>query len=258
MSNQNLLEIKELHVNLMTTGGIIYAVQGVNLEIREGEIHGIVGESGCGKSMTIKSVMRLHDEKKTEYQGEILFQGEDILRKTSKEMQRIRGKEVAMIFQDPMVSLNPIMKVGEQIAELIRTKEKADKKQAKEKALQMIEKVGVLPPEKRYEQYPFEMSGGMMQRIMIAMGMSCHPRLLIADEPTTALDVTIQAQILDLMKELQQEHGTSIMIVTHNLGVVAEICDRVTVMYAGKAVETAEVAEIFDSPKHPYIQLDKV
>lgn len=252
MSNQNLLEIKELHVNLMTTGGIIYAVQGVNLEIREGEIHGIVGESGCGKSMTIKSVMRLHDEKKTEYQGEILFQGEDILQKTSKEMQRIRGKEVAMIFQDPMVSLNPIMKVGEQIAELIRTKENADKKQAKEKALQMIEKVGVLPPEKRYEQYPFEMSGGMMQRIMIAMGMSCHPRLLIADEPTTALDVTIQAQILDLMKELQQEHGTSIMIVTHNLGVVAEICDRVTVMYAGKAVETADVAEIFDSPKHPY------
>lgn len=252
MSSKNLLEIKGLHVNLMTVGGIIYAVQGVNLEVREGEIHGIVGESGCGKSMTIKSVMRLHDEKKTEYQGEILFQGEDILQKTPKEMQRIRGKEVAMIFQDPMVSLNPIMKVGEQIAELIRAKENVDKKQAKEKALQMIEKVGVLPPEKRYEQYPFEMSGGMMQRIMIAMGMSCQPRLLIADEPTTALDVTIQAQILDLMKELQQEHGTSIMIVTHNLGVVAEICDRVTVMYAGKVVETADVAEIFDSPKHPY------
>lgn len=252
MSSKNLLEIKGLHVNLMTVGGIIYAVQGVNLEVREGEIHGIVGESGCGKSMTIKSVMRLHDEKKTEYQGEILFQGEDILQKTPKEMQRIRGKEVAMIFQDPMVSLNPIMKVGEQIAELIWAKENVDKKQAKEKALQMIEKVGVLPPEKRYEQYPFEMSGGMMQRIMIAMGMSCQPRLLIADEPTTALDVTIQAQILDLMKELQQEHGTSIMIVTHNLGVVAEICDRVTVMYAGKVVETADVAEIFDSPKHPY------
>lgn len=252
MRSKNLLEIKDLHVNLMTVGGIIYAVQGVNLEVREGEIHGIVGESGCGKSMTIKSVMRLHDEKKTEYQGEILFQGEDILQKTPKEMQRIRGKEAAMIFQDPMVSLNPIMKVGEQIAELIRAKENVDKKQAKEKALKMIEKVGVLPPEKRYEQYPFEMSGGMMQRIMIAMGMSCQPRLLIADEPTTALDVTIQAQILDLMKELQQEHGTSIMLVTHNLGVVAEICDRVTVMYAGKAVETAEVAEIFDAPKHPY------
>lgn len=252
LDERNILEVKDLHVSLMTVGGIVYAVQGVNLEVRKGEILGIVGESGCGKSMTIKSVMRLHDEEKTEYEGEIFFKDEDLLKKPEKDMAQIRGKDIAMIFQDPMVSLNPIMKIGEQIAEEIRAKEKVDKEEAKKRALEMIEKVGVLPPEKRYEQYPFEMSGGMMQRVMIAMGMACNPELLIADEPTTALDVTIQAQILDLMKGLQKEHGTSIMIVTHNLGVVAEICDRVTVMYAGRIMETADVETIFDEPKHPY------
>lgn len=250
--DKNILSIKDLNVNLMTVGGIVYAVQGVNIDVKDGEILGIVGESGCGKSMTIKSIMRLHDEKRVEYEGSIEFEGKDIMKMNKKELRNLRGKDVAMIFQDPMVSLNPIMKAGEQIAELIREKENLSKKQAKQRAIEMLEKVGVLPAAERYEQYPFEMSGGMMQRVMIAMAMSCNPRLLLADEPTTALDVTIQAQILDLMKDLQQKNKTSIMIVTHNLGVVAEICDRVTVMYAGRAVETATVTEIFDNPKHPY------
>lgn len=249
---KNILTIKDLNVNLMTVGGIVYAVQGVNLEVRDGEILGIVGESGCGKSMTIKSVMRLHDERKVEYEGEMNFDGRDILKMNGKELRQMRGKDIAMIFQDPMVSLNPIMKVGEQIAELLRKKEKLSKQEAKKRSIEMLDKVGVLPAAERYEQYPFEMSGGMMQRVMIAMAMSCNPRLLLADEPTTALDVTIQAQILELMKDLQQKNHTSIIIVTHNLGVVAEICDRVTVMYAGRAVETATVKEIFDNPKHPY------
>lgn len=248
----NILKIDELNVNLMTIGGIVYAVQGVNLEVKNGEILGIVGESGCGKSMTIKSIMRLHDEKRTEYEGKIEFEGRNIMEMKNKELRTIRGKDIAMIFQDAMVSLNPIMKVGEQIGELIAEKEKLSKKEVKKRVLEMLEKVGVLPASERYEQYPFEMSGGMMQRVMIAMAMSCNPKLLLADEPTTALDVTIQAQILDLMKELQQKNKTSIVIVTHNLGVVAEICDRVSVMYAGKVVETAEVRDIFDNPKHPY------
>lgn len=249
----DILKIRNLHVSLMTTGGIVYAVQGVDMDIREGEIHGIVGESGCGKSMTIKSVMRLHDEKRTEYTGEIIFEGSrDIMRMSEKEMRGIRGKEISMIFQDPMVSLNPIMKIGEQISELLREKEGLGKEKAKKRSLAMLEKVGALPAGKRYAQYPFELSGGLMQRVMIAMGMACSPKLLIADEPTTALDVTIQAQILDLMKKLQQENGTSIALVTHNLGVVAEICNRVTVMYAGRIMETADVLDIFDNPKHPY------
>jgi len=249
---KNTLEINNLKVNLMSVGGIVYAVQGVNMQVREGEILGVVGESGCGKSMTIKSIMRLHDEKKTEYGGEINFCGKNVLEMNQKELRALRGKDIAMIFQDPMVSLNPIMKAGHQIAELIIEKEHVKKEEAKKRAIEMLDKVGVLPAEERYEQYPFEMSGGMMQRVMIAMAMSCNPKLLLADEPTTALDVTIQAQILDLMKELQKKYEMSIVIVTHNLGVVAEICDRVTVMYAGRVMETASAAEIFDHAKHPY------
>ena len=249
---KNILEIEDLRVNLMTVGGIVYAVQGVNMEVREGEILGVVGESGCGKSMTIKSIMRLHDEKKTEYSGKIKFDGNDVLTMNKKELRDLRGKNIAMIFQDPMVSLNPIMKAGHQIAELIIEKDKVSKEEARNRAIEMLEKVGVLPAAERYEQYPFEMSGGMMQRVMIAIAMSCNPKLLLADEPTTALDVTIQAQILDLMKDLQKKNGTSIVIVTHNLGVVAEICDRVTVMYAGRVVESAKVADIFDDARHPY------
>ena len=217
-----------------------------------------MGESGCGKSVSTKSIIRLHDPEKTEYTGSIIFNGEngaeDVLAMSSKRLSEFRGKDAAMIFQDPMTSLDPIMKAGEQIAEVVRKKRGLNKKDAKAYVLEMFEKVGILPAEKRYEQYPFEMSGGMLQRVMIAMALSCEPRLLIADEPTTALDVTIQAQILDLMRKLQKESKTSVIFITHNLGVVAEICDSVSVMYAGRVVESGSVLDIFDRPAHPYTQ----
>lgn len=254
--NDSLLKIEDLRVDLMTVRGIVYGVQGVNLDIKKGEIHGIVGESGCGKSLTVKSIMRLHDEKRTRYTGRILFENEeqDILKLGNKQMQSLRGQDITMIFQDPMNALNPIMKIGDQVVEAIRNKKKMSKSEAKQKVYELFEKVNIIPVEKRYSQYPFEMSGGLLQRVMIAMALSCEPKLLIADEPTTALDVTIQAQILKLLKELQKELETSIIIVTHNLGVVAEVCDRVSVMYAGRVVETGTVMEIFDNPKHPYLK----
>ena len=255
---KNIIEIKDLCVNMMTVRGIVYAVQGVSLNVKDGEVHGIVGESGCGKSVSTKSIIRLHDPEKTEYTGSIIFNGEngaeDVLAMSSKRLSEFRGKDAAMIFQDPMTSLDPIMKAGEQIAEVVRKKRGLNKKDAKAYVLEMFEKVGILPAEKRYEQYPFEMSGGMLQRVMIAMALSCEPRLLIADEPTTALDVTIQAQILDLMRKLQKESKTSVIFITHNLGVVAEICDSVSVMYAGRVVESGSVLDIFDRPAHPYSQ----
>ena len=255
---KNIIEIKDLCVNMMTVRGIVYAVQGVSLNVKDGEVHGIVGESGCGKSVSTKSIIRLHDPEKTEYTGSIIFNGEngaeDVLAMSSKRLSEFRGKDAAMIFQDPMTSLDPIMKAGEQIAEVVRKKRGLNKKDAKAYVLEMFEKVGILPAEKRYEQYPFEMSGGMLQRVMIAMALSCEPRLLIADEPTTALDVTIQAQILDLMRKLQKESKTSVIFITHNLGVVAEICDSVSVMYAGRVVESGSVLDIFDRPAHPYTQ----
>lgn len=255
---KNIIEIKDLCVNMMTVRGIVYAVQGVSLNVKDGEVHGIVGESGCGKSVSTKSIIRLHDPEKTEYTGSIIFNGEngaeDVLAMSSKRLSEFRGKDAAMIFQDPMTSLDPIMKAGEQIAEVVRKKRGLNKKDAKAYVLEMFEKVGILPAEKRYEQYPFEMSGGMLQRVMFAMALSCEPRLLIADEPTTALDVTIQAQILDLMRKLQKESKTSVIFITHNLGVVAEICDSVSVMYAGRVVESGSVLDIFDRPAHPYTQ----
>ena len=255
---KNIIEIKDLCVNMMTVRGIVYAVQGVSLNVKDGEVHGIVGESGCGKSVSTKSIIRLHDPEKTEYTGSIIFNGEngaeDVLAMSSKRLSEFRGKDAAMIFQDPMTSLDPIMKAGEQIAEVVRKKRGLNKKDAKAYVLEMFEKVGILPAEKRCEQYPFEMSGGMLQRVMIAMALSCEPRLLIADEPTTALDVTIQAQILDLMRKLQKESKTSVIFITHNLGVVAEICDSVSVMYAGRVVESGSVLDIFDRPAHPYTQ----
>lgn len=257
MNNENVIEVKDLAVDFMTVRGIVYAVQGVDISVKQGEIHGVVGESGCGKSVSTKSIMRLHDEEHTRYSGQILFRDSsgkeiDILSLSDKLMRNIQGKDIAMIFQDPMTSLNPIMKAGEQIAELVRGKLKMKKKEAKEYVLSLFEKVGILPAEQRYEQYPFEMSGGMLQRIMIAMALSCKPKLLIADEPTTALDVTIQAQILKLIKELAAENNTSVIFITHNLGVVAEICDSVSVMYAGRVCETGSVLDIFDHPAHPY------
>lgn len=254
----NLLEIKDLCVNLMTVRGIVYAVQGVNMDIRRGEVHGIVGESGCGKSVTAKAVMRLHDAEKTEYTGDIIFNGkkgqESILSYSPKAVRELRGREMSMIFQDPMTSLDPIMKAGEQIAELVRKKKGMKRKEAEACVMDLFEKVGINPAGKRYHQYPFEMSGGMLQRIVIAMALACEPELLIADEPTTALDVTIQAQILELLKVLQKESGTSVIFITHNLGVVAEICDRVSVMYAGRVVESGSTLDIFDNPAHPYTQ----
>lgn len=256
MKKGNVLEIKDLSVDFMTVRGIVYAVQGVDLEVKQGEIHGIVGESGCGKSVTSKSVIRLHNEETTRYVGDIYIRDDsgekDVLAMSKKQLRDFRGSTAAMIFQDPMTSLDPIMKAGEQIAEMLRAKKNLNRREAREKVIEMFEKIGITPAEKRYEQYPFEMSGGMLQRIMIAMALICEPKLLIADEPTTALDVTIQAQILKLIKKLQQESGTSVIFITHNLGVVAEICDSVTVMYAGKAVETASVVDIFDHPAHPY------
>lgn len=256
MKKGNVLEIKDLSVDFMTVRGIVYAVQGVDLEVKQGEIHGIVGESGCGKSVTSKSVIRLHNEETTRYSGDIYIRDDsgekDVLAMNNRQLRDFRGSTVAMIFQDPMTSLDPIMKAGEQIAEMLRAKKSLNRREAREKVIEMFEKIGITPAEKRYEQYPFEMSGGMLQRIMIAMALICEPKLLIADEPTTALDVTIQAQILKLIKKLQQESGTSVIFITHNLGVVAEICDSVTVMYAGKAVETASVVDIFDHPAHPY------
>ena len=256
MDKENILEIKNLCVNLMTVRGIVYAVQGVNLNVKKGEVHGVVGESGCGKSVSTKAIMKLHDEEKTEYLGEIMMDIDgketELLSLNNKAMTNVRGKDVAMIFQDPMTSLNPIMKAGEQIAEAVRYKMKMNKQEAQEYVMDLFEKVGILPAEKRYNQYPFEMSGGMLQRIGIAMALACKPKLLIADEPTTALDVTIQAQILDLMKKLQEESGTSLIFITHNLGVVAEICDSVSVMYAGRVVESGSVLDIFDRATHPY------
>lgn len=256
MKKGNVLEIKDLSVDFMTVRGIVYAVQGVDLEVKQGEIHGIVGESGCGKSVTSKSVIRLHNKETTRYAGDIYIRDDsgekDVLAMSKKQLRDFRGSTAAMIFQDPMTSLDPIMKAGEQIAEMLRAKKNLNRREARENVIEMFEKIGITPAEKRYEQYPFEMSGGMLQRIMIAMALICEPKLLIADEPTTVLDVTIQAQILKLIKKLQQESGTSVIFITHNLGVVAEICDSVTVMYAGKAVETASVVDIFDHPAHPY------
>ena len=249
---ENLLEIKDLKCDLMSTKGIVYALGGVNLDIRKGEILGVVGESGCGKSMTAKSIMRLHNKQRSRMSGQILFEGQDLLKCTERQMQKIRGDRISMIFQDPTTSLNPLLTIGEQISETYLLHNKITKQEAKAKTLDLLAKVGIQPPEKRYDQYPFELSGGLQQRVMIAIAIACDPALLIADEPTTALDVTIQAQILDLLKDLQRDMGMSILLITHNFGIIAEVCDRVAVMYAGKVVEVADTQTIFDHPRHPY------
>lgn len=251
----NVISIRNLKIELLSTKGIVHAVRGINLNIKKGEIHGFVGESGCGKTMTAKSLIRLHDMSKTEYSGEIIFdESVDILKMKEKELQKLRGSEISMVFQDPTASLNPLITVGEQIAETLRVHKNMNVRQAYEKTLCLFEKVGIYPPEKRFNQYPFELSGGMLQRVMIAIAISCDPMLLIADEATTALDVTIQAQILELFKNLQLSTGMAILFITHNFGVISEICDRVSVMYAGKIVETGDVKDIFRSPSHPYTQ----
>lgn len=250
--SDSILEIQNLKVNLMSPRGIVHAVRNINLNIGKGEIHGLVGESGCGKSMTAKSVLRLHDEKKMLYGGKILYKDKDLLAVKPKELKSIRGNEISVIFQDPMTSLNPLFTVGYQLTEILKEHGKEKKKDYRQDVYRLLEEVGIYPPEKRYDQYPFEMSGGMLQRVMIAMAVACRPELLIADEPTTALDVTVQEQILSLFKDLRQSRNMSVLIITHNFGVVAEICDKVSVMYAGTIVESGTVREVFDDGKHPY------
>lgn len=247
-----LLEIKNLKVDLMSTRGIVHALSQVDLTIHKGEILGLVGESGCGKSMTSKAVMGLLHPKRSRVSGEILFQGEDLLKLPRKKLEKLRGNRISLIFQDPMTSLNPLMTIGQQLGEAFRLHEKCSKAEARERSMALLEKVGIHPPAKRLDQYPHELSGGLQQRVMIAIAIANNPDLLIADEPTTALDVTIQAQILELLKKLQKDLGMSILLITHNFGVVAEVCDRVAVMYAGRVVETAQAATIFRNPAHPY------
>ncbi|WP_192986420.1 ABC transporter ATP-binding protein [Carnobacterium mobile] len=248
----NVLEVKNLNITFDTYAGKVKAIRGVSFNLKKGETLAIVGESGSGKSVTTRSIMRLLSQNANIEEGEILFNGKDLIKKSEKEMQGIRGKDIAMIFQDPMTSLNPTMTIGKQVAEPIRLHQKLNKNEAFKRALELLKLVGLPQAEKRMKQYPHQFSGGQRQRIVIAIALACNPEVLIADEPTTALDVTIQAQILDLMKELQKKISTSIIFITHDLGVVANVADRVAVMYAGKIVEVGTVDEIFYNPRHPY------
>jgi len=251
--SKTILEVKDLKINFKTYAGLVRAVRGVNFDLKEGETLAIVGESGSGKSVTSNALMKLIPQPPGIYEsGQILFNGRDLVPLTDKEMSKVRGNEIAMIFQDPMTSLNPTMKVGRQITEVILQHKKVSKADAKKRAIELLTQVGIPFPEKRYNQYPHEFSGGMRQRVVIAIALAADPKLLIADEPTTALDVTIQAQILELMKEIQKNSKTSIIFITHDLGVVANIADRVAVMYAGQIVEYGTVNDIFYNPKHPY------
>jgi len=254
MSNNKkpFLEVKGLQTYFFTEDGVVKAVDGVDYEVYPGETLGIVGESGCGKSVNALSIMRLLDEKGKIMGGEILFDGENVPDIPENEMRKIRGNEIAMIFQEPMTALNPVFTIGDQIMEAIILHQKKGKDEAYKMSIDILRKVGIPEPEKRVDEYPHELSGGMRQRAMIAMALSCNPKLLIADEPTTALDVTIQAQILELMIELQKEYGMAIVMITHDLGVIAEMAQRVVVMYAGKVVEYTDAKRLFKDPKHPY------
>ena len=260
MDEKRLLEVKDLKVHFFTDDGVVKAVDGVSFHVNKGETLAVVGESGSGKSVTSLAIMRLIPSPPGRIVGgEIWFRGKDgkvrdLTKLSEAEMRRIRGNDIAMIFQEPMTSLNPVYTVGDQIAEAIMLHQGKSRKEAMELAAHMLELVGIPEPKKRISNYPHQMSGGMRQRVMIAMALSCNPSLLIADEPTTALDVTIQAQILELMKKLQEEIGMSILFITHNLGVVAEMADRVVVMYAGRAVEESDVVPLFQNPLHPYTE----
>ncbi|WP_285399580.1 ABC transporter ATP-binding protein [Lysinibacillus sp. fls2-241-R2A-57] len=251
--SKTILEVKDLRINFKTYAGLVHAVRGVNFDLKEGETLAIVGESGSGKSVTSNALMKLIPQPPGIYAaGQILFNGRDLVPLSDKAMSKVRGNEIAMIFQDPMTSLNPTMKVGRQITEVILQHKKVSKADAKKRAIELLTQVGIPFPEKRFNQYPHEFSGGMRQRVVIAIALAADPKLLIADEPTTALDVTIQAQILELMKEIQKNSKTSIIFITHDLGVVANVADRVAVMYAGQIVEYGTVNDIFYNPKHPY------
>ena len=254
MNKKKLLEVNDLRINFKTYAGIVQAVRGVSFELFEGETLAIVGESGSGKSVTSNALMKLIPQPPGIYAGgQILFDGQDLVPKTEKEMMKVRGNDIAMIFQDPMTALNPTMRIGKQITEVIMQHKKANSAaEAKARAIELLDQVGIPFPEKRFKAYPHELSGGMRQRVVIAIALAADPKLLIADEPTTALDVTIQAQILELMKEIQKKSNTSIIFITHDLGVVANVADRVAVMYAGQIVEYGTVEDIFYNPKHPY------
>ncbi|WP_053365706.1 ABC transporter ATP-binding protein [Bacillus sp. FJAT-27245] len=249
----HLLEVRNLEVNFKTYGGEVKAVRNVSFHVNKGEIVAIVGESGSGKSVTVQTVMGLIPTPPAMIKnGEVLFQGRDLLKLSRREMQKVKGSKISMIFQDPMTSLNPTMRIGKQIEEGLIVHQKLGKSEAKQRAIEMIRLVGIPNPEERYNQYPHEFSGGMRQRAMIAIALACNPELLIADEPTTALDVTIQAQVLDLMRDLKEKTDTAIILITHDLGVVAETAERVIVMYAGMMVESGTVRELFENPRHPY------
>ena len=249
-----LLEVKNLRINFKTYAGLVQAVRGVDFTLAKGETLAIVGESGSGKSVTSNALMRLIPQPAGRYEdGQILFEGKDLLKLSEREMESIRGNEIAMIFQDPMTALNPTMRVGKQIMEVILTHKKGvSKEAAKQRAIELLAEVGIPDPERRFKQYPHEFSGGMRQRVVIAIALAAEPKILIADEPTTALDVTIQAQILELMKKIQEKNGNAIIFITHDLGVVANVADRVAVMYAGQIVEYGSAHDIFYNPKHPY------
>ena len=248
-----LLQVDNLKTQFFTQDGVVKAVNGVSFRLMSGETLGIVGESGCGKSITAMSIMRLIPQPPGKIvDGQVLFQGKDILKMSDEQVRDIRGNDIAMIFQDPMTSLNPVLTINRQISESLELHKGMSKSEARQRAIELLKMVGIPNAEQRVDQYPHQFSGGMRQRVMIAMALSCDPLVLIADEPTTALDVTIQAQILDLMRKLQQERGTAVMLITHDLGVVAGMSDRINVMYAGAVAETAETEELFANPRHPY------
>ena len=251
--SETLLRVSGLKTYFYTASGVSKAVDGVSFELNRGEVLGIVGESGSGKSVTSNSIIRLLPPQTGRIvAGEMLFEDRDIMKMSHKELLEFRGKEIATIFQDPMTSLDPVFKIGKQMVEMICAHQKVSKQEARQMAIDALNRVGIPEPEKRMESYPYELSGGMCQRVIIAMAVCCKPKFIIADEPTTALDVTVQAQVLDLLKDLQKEMNTSILLITHNLGVVWEMCDKVMVMYAGNTVESADTKELYANPMHPY------
>jgi peptide/nickel transport system ATP-binding protein len=249
-----LLEVNSLQTHFCTPDGVNRAVDGVSFQVGEGETLAVVGESGCGKSVTANSILRLIPEPPGKIAGSIRFRGVDLLKLSDKEMRRVRGNDISMIFQEPMTSLNPVLTVGRQLGETLRLHQRVSRREADARAVEMLRLVGIPEAKRRLGEYPHQLSGGMRQRVMIAIALSCRPKLLIADEPTTALDVTIQAQILDLMKDLKAKVGAAIILITHDLGIVAEVAERVMVMYAGRKVEEAPVEKLFRTPRHPYTQ----
>jgi peptide/nickel transport system ATP-binding protein len=250
--NQTILDVRDLKVSFKTHKGLLPAVNSVSFSVKKGEILGVVGESGCGKSVTATSIMGLLNKKKSFVEGEVQYQNRNLLNLKEREYRKIRGNVISMVHQNPMTALDPLYTIGNQMIETICLHQKVSKSEAFDRALELLKKVGIASPEIKINSYPHQLSGGMKQRVMIAIALACQPDILIADEPTTALDVTIQAQILDLLLDLQKEYGMSIIFITHDLGVVAEFCEKVMVMYLGQVVESADVKTIFKSPKHPY------